>query len=115
MHQQTKEVLALAPRIAEAADTLRDIVSTLSYDVADVLTDANRESSEALFDEPDPALRGLLDGQVCQRARAASDRLARASRELAACLAAVRELSADLARLEDAAAPAVAPGAEPAE
>jgi hypothetical protein len=101
MHTQTQELLDAAVPLADTLSQVRDLFHALCKQVDPVLSRINREAEEALVDETEPTLRAMLDGRVCQRARAANTHLLNARRELAALIAATTELARDITEMSE--------------
>jgi hypothetical protein len=101
MTNETAAVLAAGPAIEAALAEARDVFSALNGELPGAVAGFERLSAAALLLENDARTRGILDGAVGQRARAASVAVERARAEAAALVAALSSLAGDVARLEE--------------
>ena len=99
MTNETAAVVAESAAITTAATEARDVFSAINGDLAGAVARFERLAAAALLVETDARLRGILDGAVCQRARAAVAASEKARAEVAALVGALDALAGDVARL----------------
>jgi hypothetical protein len=101
MTPSTQKLIADQPDIAAAVDTALAVFSALNDGVSGAVAQFDRDAAAALMLETDPRLRGLLDGAVCQRSRAALVASEAARTAVTSLVAALSQLAADVARLSE--------------